>query len=79
MYLWYTFKSSVMAIYGNDREKLDCSMPYCILKEPESILEQLEVEDTVIWIDFLVLIVYFLVMRALTYFLLWRRIHNAKP
>lgn len=79
MYLRYSFKSSVMAIYGYGREKLDCSTAYCIFKEPETILEQFEVADTVIWVDMLAMVAYFFIMRALAYFLLWRRIRNAKP
>merc|ERR1719468_1476857 len=62
-YVRYSFEGTMQAIYGYDRPKMDCSQPYCHFKYPTKFLEELALQDAVYWIDILVLIVFFIILR----------------
>lgn len=69
-YVRYGFEGTMLSIYSYDREPLQCSVPYCHFKHPHKFLEELNLQDGVFWIDVVVLIVYFFVLRILGYFVL---------
>ncbi|XP_076111310.1 ATP-binding cassette sub-family G member 4-like isoform X2 [Mytilus galloprovincialis] len=74
-YLRYSFEGILHAIYGFDRENLDCSEDHilkCQFNEPKDILEQWDVEN-VFFVDFIVLCAFFVLLRVGCYFVLrWR-------
>lgn len=75
-YLKYAFQGSLAVIYGFGREKLECSLPYCIYKSPRFILDTFEVDESDFFIGLAVLVVYFLAVRLLAYFFLWRNVRS---
>lgn len=69
-YVRYGFEGTMLAIYGYDREKLDCSQPYCHFKYPKKFLEEMALEKGVFWIDVVSLIIFFVLLRVSGYFVL---------
>lgn len=73
----YAFEGTLQAVYGFDRESLDCekdiSSPECRHFNPETILSDLDVDKAKFYVDFIVLCVFFVVLRVSCYFVLrWR-------
>ncbi|XP_013397393.1 ATP-binding cassette sub-family G member 4 isoform X2 [Lingula anatina] len=72
-YIRYSFEGVLHAVYGFDREKLDCDKEMCFLDKPADILKEMDVEDAKFWIDFVVLCVFFVILRVLCYLvLMWK-------
>lgn len=75
-YIRYSFEGTLQAIYGFDRELLDCDKEdkrYCTFQDPESILKEMDVEDALFYVDFIVLCLMFVLLRIGCYFVLrWR-------
>lgn len=76
-YIGYAFEGVLQAVYGFDREALDCEKaarsPECRYVESEKVLTDLDVEDAKFYIDFIALCVFFIVLRVSCYFVLrWR-------
>ena len=71
----YSFEGLLHAIYGFDRENLDCAKEQevkCQFNKPKDILEQWDVEN-VFYIDFIILCIFFVLLRIGCYFALrWR-------
>ena len=70
----------LQAIYGFDREPLECSeddIQLCRFTDPKHVLSSLDVENAKFYIDFIVLAVFFVVLRIGCYLVLrWRvRVH----
>jgi len=76
--LKYAFQGSLAVIYGFDRDKLHCSLPYCTSRSPNSVLEIYEVEESDFLVGLVVLVVYFILVRLLAYFLLRRDIRSKR-
>ena len=79
-YVRYSFEGVLQAVYGFDREPLECTendVTLCKFRVGEDILKQLDVEDAKFYVDFIALCVFFLVLRIGCYFVLrWRvRVH----
>ena len=73
LYYRYAFEGVLQAIYGFDRENLDCDDDHCAMRSPDSILESLDVDEARFYIDFIILCVFFIVLRTSCYFVLrWR-------
>ena len=72
----YSFEGVLQAIYGLDREPLECSednAQACIFTDPEDMLRTMDVQDAKFYVDFVVLAVFFVVLRIGCYFVLrWR-------
>lgn len=72
----YSFEGVLQAIYGLDREPLDCSEDdpqACIFVDPKGMLRTMDVENAKFYIDFIVLAAFFVVLRIGCYFVLrWR-------
>ena len=71
----FAFEGVLQAIYGFNREQLDCAdeKSICMFRNPEDMLKELDVEDAKFYIDFSVLCLMFLLLRIACYVVLrWR-------
>lgn len=69
----YSFEGILQAIYGFDRGTLDCNGDHCIFEKATDVLKMLDVEHAEFYIDFIVLCVFFVLLRIGIYFVLrWR-------
>lgn len=69
----YSFEGVLQAIYGFDRDTLECEKQPCYFSKPEEILQQMDVQDAKFYIDFIVLCAFFVILRVGCYFVLrWR-------
>ncbi|RXG69001.1 ATP-binding cassette sub-family G member 4 [Armadillidium vulgare] len=72
-YLKYCYEGSVKITYGYNRSFLHCSEAFCLFKIPQKIMEQLDIQEDGLWIDFLMLFLFAAVVRIFGYFILrWR-------
>ncbi|KAL3886952.1 hypothetical protein ACJMK2_026908 [Sinanodonta woodiana] len=72
-YIRYSFEGVLQAIYGFDRENLVCDQQFCNYKKAKDILSTMDVENAKFHVDFIVLCVYFVILRVSCYFVLrWR-------
>ena len=69
----YSFEGVLQAIYGFERENLECTKDFCEMKSPDNILESLDVDEAKFYVDFIILCIFFIVLRTSCYFVLrWR-------
>ncbi|KAL6438407.1 hypothetical protein ACFW04_004497 [Cataglyphis niger] len=77
-YIRYGFEGTALTVYGYGREKLKCFQVYCHFKNPEVILEELDMLDADFTLDILALLLIFVVLRIAAYFFLRWKIKNAR-
>ncbi|XP_030745778.1 ATP-binding cassette sub-family G member 4 [Sitophilus oryzae] len=71
-YVKYSFEGSMVAIYGLNRPKLQCTVDYCHFKYPTAFLNQMSMKGdmTTYFIDIAVLGGLFVFLRIVAYFVL---------
>ena len=74
----YSFEGVLQAIYGYDRDTLECNADYCHFREPKDVLEELDVADAKFYVDFAVLVGYFVILRGLCYLVLRYRLKSQR-
>jgi len=82
----FAFEGVIQAIYGYDRDPLECEhesddiqmqMQMCIFQEPSKMIKELDVENAKFYVDLIVLLAFFVLLRIVCYLVLrWRvRVH----
>ncbi|MEQ2203135.1 ATP-binding cassette sub- G member 4, partial [Xenoophorus captivus] len=74
----YSFEGVLLSIYGMNRSEMECPGKVCKFQQPEEVLQLLDVEDAKLHVDFIVLGIFFVILRLTTYLVLRYKVKSEK-
>jgi len=75
---YYAFEACMIAIYGSDRARLNCSQDYCHYISPSKLLADMNVQEDNFFNCILALVAYTLMLRVFLYLALKFRVALSK-